>query len=255
MRHSIGCWSLVTASCLLLLACDRADDRLYGQYTISGHLYKGISDEPHANVPLVLEGVFSDPIAGGEIHELGSTTTDENGFFSFTYDQQYADSRVQFEEDDYVKIGYDQVIGGLIKSLPWNTSLNRKFAQTDHSRALFQVSLDFATTEEDTLYMICDLFSGDSVKAIELPGIGEYNVIEVPLTQASNTSIELNVIIPLEGLGDNSPKRFGIRYGIGLSDLLRSINSDSDPNIPDDYNEFWSEISGFPIVDTIKLEL
>lgn len=237
----------------LLSGCDRPEEELDGRYKISGTIYAQTSDTPLVNAPLKIQGFRDNSLSGDDYIDLGTTTTDAEGFFSFTYDQHYEDDRVRFGEGHWIELSFDQVVGGQIEQLPWNKDISRDFAQHDHSR--LYVEIRFVSQVRDSIYFgLHDIFDNPDIVNVKAPEITE-NFSAPAIATAGQHIVQFECKLNTGGTWDNEPRLFNYGYAFGSLDFKDLLIANFFDSIPDDPRRGEYELHGFPFVDTIKLEL
>lgn len=232
------------------------DESLDNSYTISGHLFKGSSDEPYPNAPLILEGYEQSGFSNGEFTDLGSATTDESGYFSITYEQKYLDGTLKFggSEEDYVELRFDQPIGGRIMLFPWNTNVSRDFAENNHCR-VFVILSNEPQPEIDSLYFGISMLVGgqEFMEPIYFPNEKKNEVVVKVDTETLKSGLLYKTSHNKEW--NNSGSEAVVAYGSNVLEFEEAFYGYRLDPIPDDLKRASFQRRGFPFTDTVKLEL
>jgi len=101
-------------------ACVKEDDEDQTQYTIQGYLYKNCDQLPYANLALNFVSVRQRNFEPAERQNIGSTTTNNEGYFSFTYNS--CSSAGYIEVNDANEVEVFSTICGLNNSNIWYNS-------------------------------------------------------------------------------------------------------------------------------------
>lgn len=236
-----------------LWSCGRLfEDEKDDKFTISGQLFKSVSDEPLAYQPLKFTGSIG-VVTSRHYPELGADTTDAQGNFSFTYQR---DSRAVTDRvnKDFISIesGNDERFH--IK-LPWHVNIDRKFAQDRHSRIRFIVNQQ--ENQRDSIFI-------SMTAPLQMEELYIYDVPDVdPPRQGSAYAFELNKItqiIDCKSYLTNTEGGFDYyTYSFSRKDMAQgtsiNVNSNFDFEQSPQLHEYKLNVTEFPKIDTIYINL
>ena len=235
-----------TISCILLavlnmISCEKEEDepeRFIVPTVISGHLYQNCDFEPYANLELYFYEVKQQGLGPSEVSYIGSTSTNENGFYSF--DPGFCQSHKDLEvRDKDGRVVFKRGCNGDQGYIQYDKCSERT---TQHYMKIFT---DSSFTQNDTIYLG---ISGAIGPILTLPGpFKNGNIFLTPKVSMSGTasgyiSVSINI------------KRYSDAYwGVGLQEY-NSVKSRFENRQPPNYlRDIGQNVCG--VGDTIVVDL
>lgn len=246
-------WSMTAGYCMLLggfSGCSLLFEPEESSFTISGRLFEGLTDVPYANATMILEGYQRQGFSSDYV-DLGTATTDEDGFFSITYERVFRDGKIGSGSEITLSINQP---GLYLEILPWHTNISRDFASSDHSRLFVLLNEDY-DGKVDSLYFTTSEIIPDSGYTLPISFPNQDYQAHVVKTDITSLKDGLLFKTRLGGSWNNSRVEDVLAYGKDIDELEKAVFAFHLDSIPDDFQRVTYDRRGFPFTDTIKLEL
>jgi len=221
-----------------------------GTFTWKGQLVKDCNEEPMANTEVYLEVQFAGLATEGDVKEVARTTTDENGYFSMTYKRvnKLGATSTYF---NYVTGGHT---GGLILIGPVNEDVHRNIAKSTCDL----IYLDFKNKSGiDSLYFgLNKAINSEYSLVLDFPDSVSKNQ-QVQAIDVNKTDFEhlFQFQTSTERTWNNKVMNLHYWAADNVQDIRIAAIAGLIDSIPDDFMRHDCKIRGYPLVDTIHLEL